>query len=148
MTKKLFALANNKCAIEGANGVMMQECLLGGHLYLQVIKEKLVSWLTSLKVSILKRAKSAGNRYILSIQEMLNCCKFGSSIESQMESFLSTGNLRSSTGLGLTQSTGLTIVAENINRMRYMNHFRAIHRGSFFQGMRTTEARQLLPDAW
>ena len=33
-------------------------------------------------------------------------------------------------------------------RMRYMSHFRAIHRGSFFQEMRTTEVRALLPDAW
>lgn len=32
--------------------------------------------------------------------------------------------------------------------MRYMSHFRAVHRGAFFQEMRTTEARQLLPDAW
>lgn len=32
--------------------------------------------------------------------------------------------------------------------MRYMSHFRAVHRGSFFKEMRTTEARQLLPDAW
>lgn len=39
-------------------------------------------------------------------------------------------------------------MAENINRMRYMSHFKAIHRGSFFVEMRTTEARQLLPDAW
>lgn len=69
MTKKLFALANNKCAVEGTDGVMMQECLLGGHLYLQVIKEKLISWLTSLKITILKRAKSAGNRYILTVRK-------------------------------------------------------------------------------
>ncbi|XP_043799953.1 DNA-directed RNA polymerase I subunit RPA2 [Apis laboriosa] len=148
MTKKLFALANNKCAVEGADSVMMQECLLGGHLYLQVLKEKLYSWLTNLKMGILKRARSAGNRYTLNVQEMLNIMKYGNSLESQMENFLSTGNLRSSTGLGLMQNTGLTIVAENINRMRYMSHFRAIHRGSFFQEMRTTEARQLLPDAW
>lgn len=46
------------------------------------------------------------------------------------------------------QDKGLVIVAENINRMRYMSHFRAVHRGAFFQEMRTTEARQLLPDAW
>ena len=32
--------------------------------------------------------------------------------------------------------------------MRYMSHFRAIHRGSFFMEMRTTEVRVLLPDAW
>ena len=69
MTKKLFALVNNKCAIEGADAVMMQECLLGGHLYLQVLKEKLYGWLTGLKMGILKRAKSAGNRYTLSVRE-------------------------------------------------------------------------------
>lgn len=74
--------------------------------------------------------------------------KHKSNIGSQMEYFLSTGNLRSSSGLGLMQNSGLTIIAENINRMRYMSHFRAIHRGAFFQAMRTTEARQLLPDAW
>ena len=34
------------------------------------------------------------------------------------------------------------------SRMRYMSHFRAIHRGSFFMEMRTTEVRVLLPDAW
>ncbi|XP_077268648.1 RNA polymerase I subunit Rpl135 isoform X1 [Temnothorax americanus] len=148
MTKKLFSLANNKCAVEGADSVMMQECLLGGHLYLQVLKEKLCSWLVGLKLHILKRAKSAGNRYILNMQEMLNVTKFRSNIDSQMEYFLSTGNIRSPTGLGLMQTSGLTIVVENINRIRYMSHFRAIHRGAYFQNMRTTEARQLLPDAW
>ena len=61
MSKKLFALANNKCAIEGADSVMMQECLLGGHLYLQILKEKLQIWLTSLKAIVIKRAKSVGN---------------------------------------------------------------------------------------
>lgn len=69
MTKKLFALANNKCAVEGADAVMMQECLLGGHLYLQVLKEKLYSWLTGLKMGILKRARSAGNRYTLNVRK-------------------------------------------------------------------------------
>ncbi|KAG7209552.1 hypothetical protein KM043_015631 [Ampulex compressa] len=148
MTKKLFSLANNKCAVEGADAIMMQECLLGGHLYLQVLKEKIYTWLNGLKMSIFKRAKSAGNRYALTVQEMLNVMKYGNTLEFQMENFISTGNLVSPTGLGLMQSSGLTIVAENINRMRYMSHFRAIHRGSFFQEMRTTEARQLLPDAW
>lgn len=148
MTKKLFALANNKCAVEGADSVMMQECLLGGHLYLQVLKEKLYGWLAGLRMGILKRAKNSGNKYNLTVQEMLTIMKYGGSLESQMENFLSTGNIKSPTGLGLMQASGLTIVAENINRMRYMSHFRAIHRGSFFQEMRTTEARQLLPDAW
>lgn len=69
MTKKLFALADNKCALEGADAVMMQECLLGGHLYLQVIKEKLYNWLLSLRTSIAKRAKSVGNNFSLNSRE-------------------------------------------------------------------------------
>lgn len=73
MTKKLFTLTENKCAIEGADAVMMQECLLGGHLYLQVLKEKLCSWLAGLKFHILKRAQSAGNRYTLTMRKYFAC---------------------------------------------------------------------------
>ncbi|XP_015599318.1 DNA-directed RNA polymerase I subunit RPA2 [Cephus cinctus] len=148
MTQKLFALADNKCLAEGADAVMMQECLLGGHLYLQVLKEKMYSWLVGLRMAIIKRIRSKGINYNLTFGEMSNAMKHCGSFESQMENFLATGNIKSNTGLGLMQSSGLSIVAENINRMRYMSHFRAIHRGSFFQEMRTTEARQLLPDAW
>lgn len=39
-------------------------------------------------------------------------------------------------------------MVENISRMRYMAHFRAVHRGAIFESMRTTEPRRLLPDAW
>ncbi|XP_043275867.1 DNA-directed RNA polymerase I subunit RPA2 [Venturia canescens] len=148
MTQKLFTCAGEKSVVEGADAVMMQECLLGGHLYLQVLKDKMSMWLTIIRMLITRRAKSAGNGYKLTVSEMLTILKQTGTFESQMENFLATGNIKSQTGLGLMQNTGLTIVAENINRMRYMSHFRATHRGSFFQEMRTTEARQLLPDAW
>lgn len=69
MTKKLFALADNKCAVEGADAVMVQECLLGGHLYLQVIKEKLYTWLMGLRAIIVKRAKNVGNNFTLNVRE-------------------------------------------------------------------------------
>lgn len=65
MTKKLFALANKKCALEGADAVMMQECLMGGHLYLQVLKEKMQGWLVGLKAVIVKRAQQVGNNFSL-----------------------------------------------------------------------------------
>lgn len=80
--------------------------------------------------------------------EMQLAIKKSGTLEAAMENFLATGNINSMSGLGLMQDKGLTIVAENINRMRYMSHFRAVHRGSYFQEMRTTESRQLLPDAW
>lgn len=72
MTKKLFAVANNKCAVEGADSVMMQECLLGGHLYLQVLKEKLYGWLTGLRILIMKRARNADAKYALTLRKYVN----------------------------------------------------------------------------
>ncbi|CAH0563356.1 unnamed protein product [Brassicogethes aeneus] len=146
MTQKLFAFAQDKCKLEGADAVMMQELLLGGHLYLQIIKEKLQNWLTSLRYNIAKQSQSAS--FYFTQQDILKAAKFAGSLDRVLENFLATGNVASSSGLGLMQDKGLTIVAENINRMRYMSHFRAVHRGAFFQEMRTTEARQLLPDAW
>ena len=38
MTKKLFDFAKGKCAAESADNPMFQEVLLGGHLYLMVLK--------------------------------------------------------------------------------------------------------------
>jgi len=64
-----------------------------------------------------------------------------------MEYFLSTGNTKSN-DLGLLQNSGFSVIVENINRTRYMSHFRAIHRGAFFQTLRLTDIRKLLPDAW
>lgn len=79
---------------------------------------------------------------------MANCCKKAGVIESHMNNFVATGNVAMQYGGGIPQDKGLTIVAENINRMRYMSHFKSVHRGSFFVSMRTTETRQLLPEAW
>ncbi|CAG9824766.1 unnamed protein product [Phaedon cochleariae] len=146
MAQKLFRFAQDKCKIEGADAVMMQEVLLGGHLYLQLIKEKLSSWLNGLKINIFKHAKASN--FSLGLNEIIKAAKSSGGLERQLELFLATGNLNSPSGLGLMQDKGLVIMAENINRMRYMSHFRAVHRGAFFQEMRTTEARQLLPDAW
>ncbi|CAG2054313.1 unnamed protein product [Timema podura] len=147
MTQKLFTLAVNECCVEGMDSVMCQEILLGGHLYLQAVKEKLHSWLTILRALILKKANN-NPEYKLTVGELELMTKRSGSIENSMENFLATGNIYSQSGLGLMQDKGLTIVVENINRMRYMSHFRAVHRGAFFQEMRTTEVRQLLPDAW
>ena len=61
MMQKLFSVVQNKCCVEGADGLMMHELLLGGHLYLQIIKEKMQGWLQLLKAVILKKSKSTMN---------------------------------------------------------------------------------------
>ncbi|XP_047539760.1 DNA-directed RNA polymerase I subunit RPA2 [Vanessa atalanta] len=146
MAQKLYDVVQNKCKVEGADAVMVQELQVGGHLYLQVLKERLQTMLYIIKANILKRAKTA-KKFVLTSKELQQLIRMAGSLEQKMETFLATGNAPS-TNVNLAQYKGLTIVAENINRMRYMSHFKAIHRGSFFMEMRTTEARQLLPDAW
>ena len=97
---------------------MMHEIVVGGHLYLQLLKEKLGKFLVSLKYAILTRAKAQKEAFHLNTQTIAFCMKKTSMLESTFENFLGTGNLPSESGLGLMQDKGITIMAENINRMR------------------------------
>lgn len=146
MIQKLFQAAQDKVVAEGADSTMMHEVLLGGHLIQMMLKDRLQQYLITLQFNILKRASMTG--FTLSQSEMMMAMKYCGSFTRQFENFLATGTLNSSGNLGLQQTSGLVIMAENINRMRYMSHFRAIHRGAFFTEMRTTDVRKLLPDAW
>ena len=66
----------------------------------------------------------------------------------KLEQFLATGNLVSRSNLDLQQATGFTVVADKLNMVRYLSHFRSIHRGQYFTEMKTTTVRKLLPEAW
>lgn len=57
--------------------------------------------------------------------------------------FLRTGSLNSPSGLDLQQISGFTIGAERLNYMRYMSHFRSIHRGRFFTEMKVCNIGKL-----
>ncbi|XP_026754215.2 DNA-directed RNA polymerase I subunit RPA2 [Galleria mellonella] len=146
MAQKLYDVVQNKCKVEGADSVMVQEVLLGGHLYLQVLKERLQTTINVIKMQLMKKDNNA-KKLNINMAQIPQLIRMAGNLETKMEMFLATGNAPSN-NISLTQYKGLTIVAENINRMRYMSHFKSIHRGAFFMSMRTTEARQLLPDAW
>ncbi|XP_002742157.1 DNA-directed RNA polymerase I subunit RPA2-like [Saccoglossus kowalevskii] len=147
MVRKLFAFANGECAAENADSTMNQEVLMGGHLYLMYLKEKMVDWLVSVRYSIEKQAKVKGQSFVLN-STTLNSAVGRTNLSHAVEYLLKTGNLNSKTGLGLMQATGLTVVADKLNYVRYLSHFRCIHRGAFFSEMRTTSVRRLLPEAW
>ncbi|KAH8361017.1 hypothetical protein KR093_011761 [Drosophila rubida] len=146
MVQKLFQCAQGKYKVENVDSAMMQEVLLPGHLYQKYLGERIETWLIQVRKCLLKKLISPDT--LVSSSIMTQCMRQAGGVGRSIESFLATGNVNSRTGLGLMQNSGLVIMAENINRMRYMSHFRAIHRGSYFTTMRTTEARQLLPDAW
>lgn len=69
-------------------------------------------------------------------------------IGKKLDYFLATGNLVSQTGLDLQQASGYTIIAEKLNFLRYIAHYRSIHRGAFFAELKTTTVRKLLPESW
>uniref|UniRef100_A0A8D0PJG4 DNA-directed RNA polymerase subunit beta n=1 Tax=Sus scrofa TaxID=9823 RepID=A0A8D0PJG4_PIG len=50
--------------------------------------------------------------------------------------------------LGFLQDSGLCVVADKLNFIRYLSHFRCVHRGADFAKMRTTTVRRLLPESW
>ena len=39
-------------------------------------------------------------------------------------------------------------MADKLNMVRYLSHFRSIHRGQYFTEMKTTTVRKLLPESW
>lgn len=65
-----------------------------------------------------------------------------------MKYFLATGNILSDSGLDLMQTSGFVVIAEKLNHLRYLSHFRCVHRGAFFATMKTTTPRKLLPESW
>lgn len=146
MVQKLYQTVQGKCLVENVDSTMMHEVLMGGHLYQKYFKGCLQQWLASLRFTVLQKATDAS--YRLTQQELLVAMRYSGNLSNIFENFLATGNVNAKMPLGLQQTTGLVIVTENINRMRYMSHFRAVHRGAFFTTMRTTDVRKLLPDAW
>ncbi|KAK7696148.1 hypothetical protein QCA50_000799 [Cerrena zonata] len=150
MLQKLYALVSRSCAVDNPDSPQHQEVLLPGYLYGMIIKERLEEALTAIQRTIaIDVARGEGSvdffdkRYI---KKVIGRTSYD--IGAKMANFLATGNLVSPTGLDLQQASGFTIVAEKLNWMRYISHFRSIHRGAFFAELKTTTVRKLLPEAW
>ncbi|XP_062852272.1 DNA-directed RNA polymerase I subunit RPA2 [Trichomycterus rosablanca] len=145
MTRKLFAFAKQECMEENPDSLMCQEILTPGQLYLMFLKEKMTGWLVSVKLALDKRSQKIGKLTTENLTKILN---MGTDLSRPFEYMLATGNLVSKTGLGMLQSSGLCVVADKLNFIRYLSHFRCVHRGAAFAKMRTTAVRKLLPESW
>ncbi|XP_063299750.1 DNA-directed RNA polymerase I subunit RPA2 [Pelobates fuscus] len=146
MTRKLFTFAKEGCTEENPDSLMNQEVLTPGQLLLMFLKEKMESWLGSAKLNLDK--KSQKTAVVLSSEVIMKILSSTSDLTKPCEYLLATGNLRSKTGLGMLQASGLAVVADKLNFIRYLSHFRCVHRGAAFAKMRTTSVRRLLPESW
>ncbi|KAJ2771708.1 hypothetical protein GGI18_004994, partial [Coemansia linderi] len=148
MVRKLYAVVSGECQEDNPDTQQLQEVYLPGHLYLGIIKEKIEDFLLGVRAEINKnirqdRVDLYNNRYLSRL-----FAKIPSDVGAKLQYFMATGNLVSRSGLDMQQVSGYTIVAEKLNYLRFLSHFRCIHRGAFFTELKTTGVRKLLPEGW
>jgi len=151
MTRKVYALAKAECAIENEDNPMFHEVYTAGQIYFTLLMERIELLLKGLKLCFerhyARNPSSSSQPLTKELLEKLMRLRY-STITNAMKLLIGTGNLTSSSGLGLKQTVGLSVTCEKINYLRFLSNFRAVHRGAFFAQMRTTACRKLYPEAW
>ncbi|KAA8495780.1 putative DNA-directed RNA polymerase I subunit RPA2 [Porphyridium purpureum] len=166
MIRRLCALVSGDVASDSSDSLMHQEILLPGHLFLMYLRDRLEVLLESWRNTLLRRASIAnpkgaglGTNSAARLQHgqdphdvQFISSQFSAAgpvhVGKKLEYFIATGNLESVSGLDLMDKAGFAVVAERINFLRFISHFRAVHRGNFFTKSPITSVRRLLPEAW
>lgn len=151
MLQKLFSLVDQTSVPDNPDSLQTQEVLLPGHLITIYLKEKLQDWLLKAEKELQDEIDNKRKKFELTslsqvkkVMEKITPKQIGSAIENMLK----TGRLVTKLGLDLPQSAGMTVQAERLNFLRFLAHFRAVHRGSSVAGLRTTSVRKLLPESW
>jgi DNA-directed RNA polymerase beta subunit len=147
MVRRVYALADGRIAPDTVDAASQWEALMPGHLFAFHLQERMVGWL-KLFAGLVSKAMSGTSKEPLDAALITRIARKCPNLGDRLQYMLATGNVISDTGLDMMQYQGFSVVAEKINYLRYMSHFRAIHRGTFFTTMRTTAVRKLLPDSW
>ncbi|VDM28270.1 unnamed protein product [Toxocara canis] len=141
MAQKLIALAKGECAPETPDNPQFQEAAVSGHIMLLIIRERMENVLGMTRRKIESEAKRKMDTFTLTgyiqVHTLLERCirssrevlrALGShrsgEITRGLEYFLATGNLMTKIGLALQQSNGFSVIAERINQLRFVSHFR------------------------
>ncbi|KAJ8622002.1 hypothetical protein MRB53_030531 [Persea americana] len=151
MLWKLFAMVDRTAVPDNADALQNQEVLQPGLVITIYLKEKLQEWLHKSRELLMNEMKNKGEQFdfcnLTHIKKVMDKC-YPAIIGKAIESMIKNGRLNTSSSLDLQQRESMTIPAERLNFLRFLSHFRSVHRGSFFTGMRTTTVRKLLPESW
>lgn len=151
MVQKLFSFIDQTSIPDNPDSLQTQEVLLPGHLITLYVKEKVQEWLLKAKSLLQDEAINKNKNFefgsIADIKKVLdkNPAK---QVGLAVENMLKTGRLVTQSNLDLKEKAGMTVQAERLNFLRFLSHFRAVHRGSSLAGLRTTSVRKLLPESW
>ncbi len=154
MMRKLYAFVAGQCGADNADALNNHEMLMGGHLMCAILKERLDMLLVGVRGQLRREHSTARTAALKDAVARADAKVLKKVLDRQVDVgkklfyFMSTGNLVSESALDLMQVAGFTIVADKLNRFRYLSHFRSVHRGQFFTTMKTTAVRKLLPESW
>lgn len=155
LVRKLVGTSTGDIAVDDADALSHQSVMTSGNLFLSLLREsienvqRVVTGMIrkeATKATNTSKADGAGLRNL--ILECVTKAIRKDLVTVRMAYLLSTGTLRTNTGLDLPQTVGFCVAAERINFLRFISHFRAVHRGAFYASMRSTKVRKLLPEAW
>jgi DNA-directed RNA polymerase I subunit RPA2 len=148
MLRKLYGFAAGDVKADNPDSLQNQELLLGGHLYQIFLKEKIEELLVGVQGGMARDLRRDPTTNITDMAYFRKLIDRSADIGKKIYYLLATGNLVSTSGLDQMQVSGFTVVADKINYLRFVTHFRSVHRGQFFTEMRTTAVRKLLPESW
>ncbi|KAI4382946.1 hypothetical protein MLD38_008837 [Melastoma candidum] len=151
MLQKLFSLVDQTSLPDNPDALHNQEVLLPGQLIIIHLKDRLEHWLQQGKVLLQDEIKDKGKDFDSSfehVKKVIHKKYPARQIGSAIENLLRSGKLVLHPTMDLQQDKGYTVQAERLNFLRFLSHFRAVHRGASFAGLRTTTVRKLLPESW
>jgi len=149
MLSKLYTLASGSCEADNPDALSNQELLLPGNLLMMFLSERIRDFLIKARDNVIKDAQKPMEAFETSrVRRCIDSARRNAHIDGKMEYTLATGNIPNAADLGLSQSSGFTIIAEKVNYLRWLAHFRSVHRGQYFATLRTTTVRKMLPESW
>ncbi|KAM0687743.1 hypothetical protein COBT_001009 [Conglomerata obtusa] len=139
--KKLYRLVDTKRP-DNPDIQMNHEILTVTQIFSSILKEKLIDNLKAIGRSLNKIRK-------MNIENLSSFIRnYNFDVCLKFEQLLATGNLYLNIASDITETAGLTILAEKLNFFRFISHFRSVNRGNFFAQLKTTTVRKLKPESW
>lgn len=149
-TVKLFRQVSGKIPADNMDAISSHELITAGDTLTEIVADK-IKWanraLRTYLVSLV-HYKSVSVTDDKEIDKLVK--KAVPSISQAGDRFITSGILAfSNIGVYATmQQNGFIITAERLNYLRFFSHLRSVHRGAFFETMRTSTVRKLLPETW
>lgn len=147
ITRKLYLFTEGKIKAENADSTANHDVLLPGHLFCAVMSELCENMLASASYACMKHNNNGKFEFSEEFFKKKGIFK-NMVCEQRFKSLISVGTLNSPSGLDMLQQDSFSVTADRLNYVRFLAHFRSIHRGKFFSEMKTTAVRKMLPDSY